>query len=235
MGTHTAEADARKRAAVSSWPADPITGRRAEAAEAHSRVRWVVLVPVALVVGILAPLVVPFRMVGRWTAREALLAVAAAAAAVVLTGLPPGSVVEPPLPVVSMAAAVAVCALVLPRMSGSFLLLTVGLYAPTLAAVNDRDVAYLGAFALGALVGLGAFVKLLQYLLTEHRDTTLAVMTGLMAGSLRALCPWQDDDRTLLAPGPDLWPVLGLVALGIVTVLVLLRVEHLVTARQREL
>lgn len=240
-----------------------LTGRRDEAAEAHSHVRWVVLVPVglgmvtALVIGarvlepvleehpvgsravfaglILASLVVPFRMVGRWGAREVLLGVTAAAAAAVLTGLPPGTVADPPLPVVTVAAAVAVCALVLPGVSGSFLLLTVGLYAPTLAAVNDRDLAYLGAFALGALVGLSAFVKLLQYLLTTHPKVTLAVMTGLMAGSLRALWPWQDEDRTLLAPGPDLWSVLGLVVLGVVTVFVLLAVEHRITARQREL
>ena len=236
-----------------------LTRRRDEAREAHAQVHWSVLLPVgagmvtALVVGarvlepvledhpvgaravfaglILASLVVPIGMVGRWGPRELALAAVAAVAAVVLTGLPPGTVTEPSPPLVAAAAAVAVCALVLPGVSGSFLLLTVGLYAPTLAAVNDRDLGYLGAFALGALVGLGAFVKLLQFLLTHHARVTLAVMTGLMAGSLRALWPWQDDDRGLLAPGPDAWAVLLLVLAGAAVVVVLLLAERRITAR----
>ena len=237
-----------------------VTGRRDEAREAHGHVRWSVLLPVgagmvtALVIGarvlepvledhpvgaravfaglILASLVVPIGMVGHWGAREVGLAAVAAVAAVLLTGLPPGTVASPPLPLVAGAAAVAVCALVLPGVSGSFLLLTVGLYAPTLAAVNDRNLAYLGAFAVGALVGLSAFVKLLQYLLTQHGTVTLAVMTGLMAGSLRALWPWQDESRALLAPGPDAGSVLLLVLAGAAVVTVLLLVERRITARQ---
>lgn len=237
-----------------------LVGRRDEAREAHSQVRWSVLLPVgtgmvtALVIGarvlepvledhpvgsravfaglILASLVVPIGMVERWGARELGLAAVACVAAVVLTGLPPGTVAEPALPLVTAAAAVAVCALVLPGISGSFLLLTVGLYAPTLAAVNDRNLSYLGAFALGALIGLSVFVKLLQYLLTRHGTVTLAVMTGLMAGSLRALWPWQDDDRGLLSPGPDAVWVLLLVLAGAAVVIVLLLVERQVTARQ---
>ncbi|MEJ5914745.1 DUF368 domain-containing protein [Pseudokineococcus sp. 1T1Z-3] len=176
---------------------------------------------------VLASISVPALMVGRaWTGRLVLLAVVAGAAAFVLTGLPPASAADPALPVVSLAAAVAICALVLPGVSGSFLLATVGLYEPTLEAVNDRDLAYLGAFALGAAVGLSLFVRLLQHLLSVHRATTLAVMTGLMAGSLRALWPWQTEDRTLMSPDGDVLPVLGLAALGVALVVVLLLLER---------
>lgn len=231
-----------------------LLGRREEARREHAHVQWSVLLPllagmaVAVVVGaavlepvleehpvgsravfagmILASLSVPIQMVRRWGAREVVVAVVAAVAAALLTGLPPGTVSNPPLPVVSVAAALAVCALVLPGVSGSFLLLTLGLYAPTLAAVNDRDLAYLGAFVAGAVVGLSAFVKVLQYLLGHHPSVTLAVMTGLMAGSLRALWPWQGPDRELYAPGPDLWPVLGLVLLGAVGLLTLVAAER---------
>lgn len=176
---------------------------------------------------ILASLVVPARMVGgRWTPSEVVVGVVAAAAAVLLTGIPPASEQDPALPVVALAAAFAVCALVLPGVSGSFLLLTVGLYEPTLAAVNDRDLAYLGVFALGAVLGLGLFVSGLQWLLEHRHRVTLVVMTGLMAGSLRALWPWQDDDRGLLAPGEGVPGAVGLVALGAAVVLVLLVVER---------
>lgn len=178
---------------------------------------------------VLASLAVPGLMVGRaWSPRLVLLALLAGAAAFVLTGLPPGSAADPPLPVVTLAAAVAICALVLPGVSGSFLLATVGLYEPTFAALNARDLGYLAAFALGAFVGLALFVRLLQHLLSSHRAVTLAVMTGLMAGSLRALWPWQTQGRDLLGPDGDVLPVLALVLLGAAVVVVLLVVERAV-------
>lgn len=176
---------------------------------------------------ILASLVVPARMVGgRWRPVEVVVAAAAAALAAVLTGIPPAADVDPPLLVVALAASVAVCALVLPGVSGSFLLLTVGLYAPTLAAVNDRDLRYLAVFAAGALVGLSVFVAGLQWLLQHRRRITLVVMTGLMAGSLRALWPWQDEGRGLLAPDGDEASTAALLVLGAVVVLGLLAVER---------
>lgn len=229
------------------------TGHRARAAADLVRVRWGVVLPVglgmvtAVVVGaallepvledhpvgaravfaglILASLAVPVQMVGRWTPSLVLLTVAGAVAAAVLTGLPPGSISDPPLLLVLAAAAVAICALVLPGVSGSFLLLTFGLYEATLGAVNDRDLAYLGAFALGALIGLSVFVKVLQHMLAHHHAATLAVMTGLMAGSLRALWPWQTDDRQVLAPSGDVGSVALLALAGAGAIVVLLLVQ----------
>lgn len=176
---------------------------------------------------ILASILVPLRAIGgTLRVAEVLLLLAAALAAATLTGFPPATAVDPPLPVVALAAACAVCVLVLPGVSGSFLLLTVGLYQPTIAAVNDRDATYLLVFALGAVVGLSLFVKGLQWLLTHRRRLTLAVMTGLMAGSLRALWPWQGDDRQLQAPGGDVVPIVALTAAGVAVVLILIAAEH---------
>ena len=174
---------------------------------------------------VLASIVVPARMVGRWDGRAALMAVGAAVLAVLLTGLPPGTNDDPSMLLVYVSAALAICALVLPGVSGSFLLLSIGVYEPTLAAVNDRDLGYVAVFAAGALTGLALFVKVLQWLLTTHRTATLAVMTGLMVGSLRALWPWQDEDRGLLGPGDGVGPVLGFVVLGLAVVGALLVVE----------
>ena len=167
---------------------------------------------------ILASLVVPYRMVGaRWHAKEYGIAAIGVVVGFGLTSLPRIDPLEPPLVVVALAAAFAVCALVLPGVSGSFLLLTVGMYAPTLAAVNERDIVYLGVFILGAMVGLGLFVSVLQWLLENRRRVMLALMTGLMFGSLRALWPWQDAGG-IEAPGSDWVPVLALVLLGMAIV-----------------
>lgn len=171
---------------------------------------------------VLASVVVPAAMVGRWGRRELLLGAVAVLAAVGLTSIPPAADASPPLAFVFVCAAFAICALVLPGISGSFLLLSLGVYAPTLAAVNNRDYTYLLVFLAGAVTGLALFVKVLQYLLTHRRRVTLAIMTGLMIGSLRALWPWQDDDRRLLAPDDDGVAVVSLALLGVGIVAALL-------------
>jgi putative membrane protein len=184
---------------------------------------------------ILVSIAVPARMVGgRWRPREVLLAVLAAAVAFGLTGLSPVTVEEPSLWVVALAAAVAICALVMPGLSGSFILLALGLYAPTLNALNERDLAYIAVFGLGAVIGLGAFVEVLRWLLHHHRRVTLAVMTGIMAGSLRALWPWQGDDSSLQSPTGELGPVLAVFLLGIALVAGVLVADVLVQRTRRQ-
>lgn len=181
---------------------------------------------------VLASISVPLLMIPaeewRGAARKLgalLIIVVAAAAAFVASGLPGNTAGDPSLVVVFLAAAVAICALVLPGVSGSYFLLTVGLYSATLTAVDERNLTYIAVFGAGAVVGLSAFVKLLQYLLTSHRRVTLLVMSGLMLGSLRALWPWQNEDRDILPVGDD-WPLaLGLAAAGAVVVAVLVFVE----------
>lgn len=181
---------------------------------------------------IVASIAVPVRMVGqRWGRRESVLALLACAAAFLLTGIPPTDPVDPALWMVAIAAAVAVCALVLPGVSGSFLLLAFGLYAPTLDAVNNRDLGYLAVFALGAAVGLASFVSLLQWLLEERRGPTLAVMAGLMAGALRALWPWQSADGALHAPQGSLTLPIVLFITGIVAVAAMVVIEARVQRR----
>ncbi len=177
---------------------------------------------------------VPIRMLPpghRARAVDVTLVLLAALLAFTLVGLAGGGAVsDPPLYVVFLAASVAICALVVPGVSGSFLLLALGLYTVTLDAVSERDLTYIAAFGAGAAIGLASFVQLLNYLLRVHRRTTLLVMTGLMVGSLRALWPWQEsaDGASDSAPGALLAPTapivspLLLMALGATTVLVLL-------------
>ena len=182
---------------------------------------------------IVASLIVPIRMVGgRWSGREVLAAVAAGILTFGLTSIPSAPTADPNLLIVALAAAVAVCALVLPGVSGSFLLLTVGLYAPTLEALNNRDLAYIGAFILGAVVGLSLFVSGLQWLLAHKHRITLAVMTGLMVGSLRSLWPWQGETGALLPAGDNAGTAVLMFALGLVIVAVLIIVESVLVRRR---
>ncbi|MEU3308008.1 DUF368 domain-containing protein [Nocardiopsis sp. NPDC006832] len=149
---------------------------------------------------VLACLWIPYTGAGKsWKAGHYLLALVFAVLSFFLTSLPGANL--PPHPVVVfLVASVAICALVLPGVSGSFILLAVGLYTPSKDALENLDFVYIGAFALGALTGLALFVKVLQYFLENFHHLTLVVLTGLMAGSLRALWPWQSEDREILAP-----------------------------------
>ncbi|NGO68096.1 DUF368 domain-containing protein [Streptomyces boncukensis] len=175
---------------------------------------------------VLASLYVPYTNSGqRWRPGHYVLALVVAVGAFFLTGMPPGDV-SPTTPMVFLAGAVAICALVLPGASGSFILLALGLYEPTIDAVNDRDLGYLGAFALGCLVGLALFVKLLKWLLANFHHMTLVVMTGLMAGSLRALWPWQNDDREVLEPSGSVGLTVAIALLGMLAVISVLVVER---------
>lgn len=184
---------------------------------------------------ILASLWVPIRMVGSgWSLLLGLAAVASAALVFVALGLPGAALPSESLLWVAPAAALAVCALVLPGVSGSYLLLTLGMYQPTLSAVNDRDFAYLGVFVLGAIFGLGIFVKALQWLLANYSSITLAIMTGLMLGSLRALWPWQGNSRELLAPEGDVLVVSGLALGGFVLVVMMILAERALRRSQTE-
>ena len=178
---------------------------------------------------VLAGIWVPAHMVhrlGGWKLGYVLAALVAAVALFFVTGLPPAVIENPSPVVVALAAAVAICALVLPGVSGSFLLLSFGLYEPTLQAVNDRDLVYLGAFAIGAIIGLGSFVTLLKWLLAHRAAITLAILTGLMAGSLRALWPWESENRDLLAPTEAVGAAFFMALAGVIVVIVLLVVER---------
>jgi len=182
-------------------------------------------------------LVVPISMAAtRWTATDVVVAGLAAVVSFFLVGLPGLISTEPSWWLVAPAAAVAVCALVLPGVSGSFLLVTLGMYEPTLQAVNRGDLTYLGVFVAGAIVGLGSFVVVLQWLLANRKRVTLVVMTGLMVGSLRALWPWQTDARELLAPeAGSVALAAGLFFGGMAVVALLLMTERLLAKPSSQL
>ncbi|MCQ9343443.1 DUF368 domain-containing protein [Corynebacterium kozikiae] len=147
------------------------------------------------------------------------------------TGFTSAEKTDPSLVVIYFAAAIAVCALVLPGVSGSFLLLALGLYAPIMQAVSERNVPVIIVFVLGAATGIALFIKVLDHMMTKHRTLTLATMAGLMLGSLRALWPWQDGNANLLSPGDNLGWIIMIVLLGAAIVGVVMLAEALTKKR----
>ena len=183
---------------------------------------------------VLASISIPLRMAGLpgLTWRHILYAVLAAGVAFWLVSLPPTTLQPTPV-ILIVAAALAVAALLLPGLSGSFLLLTFGLYEPTLRAVDERDLSYLGIFAVGLLLGLVSIVKGLQWLLQHRRQVTLIILTGVMIGAMRTLWPWQSASRELTGPDEN-WPLaLVLAVAGFAVVAVLSGVDAYLNRRQR--
>ncbi|MGB2079230.1 MAG: DUF368 domain-containing protein [Vibrio sp.] len=91
-----------------------------------------------------------------------------------------------------LSGSIAICAMILPGISGSFILLLLGMYTPILAAVKGLEFGVLGLFAIGAITGILCFSHLLSWLLAKFRDFTLTFLTGLMIGTLPKIWPWKE-------------------------------------------
>lgn len=150
-------------------------------------------VPVwAFFCGLIAASVVPvWRTLKAPAGRERLLFVAGATLAAGLAFVPGlDRLGDHPL-LFFAAAMLAICAMILPGISGSFILLLLGMYVPVLDAVRGGDLLRITAFVAGAAAGLLSFVHLLRYLLERFHDPLMAVLGGFMAGSLIKLWPWR--------------------------------------------
>ncbi len=147
-----------------------------------------------------ASIAIPWRRIEDHGTRLLVILGLAAVAAFAFSGLSANSGGAPGLVRVLLSASVAICAMILPGVSGAFLLEVMGMYEPTLTALHDRNLLYIGVFGLGAIAGLGSFALVLTRLLKTHHDATMAALVGLMLGSLRALWPWQGPQRALEVP-----------------------------------
>ena len=157
-------------------------------------------------------------------ATRAATLVGVAIVAFFVLGLRSGPVTDPSLIYVFLAGAIAICAMILPGISGSFLLLMLGLYDTVLGAVSDRDLAIIVVFGLGAVLGLAGFSTVLHWALHHHHQLVLAGLVGLMLGSLRVLWPWPNgtegtEGNEMWMPSGDVWvPILLAVVGGVAVV-----------------
>jgi len=169
---------------------------------------------------------VAWRMIRSPNATTVVVAIVVAVITFFVLGLKGGAITDPSWLVLFGAGAIAICAMILPGISGSFLLLMLGMYDFVISAVDERDFPVLGVFALGCIVGLALFSQLLDWSLTNHHDVVVAAMVGLMVGSFRVLWPWPGGvDSTELGTPAGNWYVpvlLGVVAAAVVAGLTLL-------------
>lgn len=145
-----------------------------------------------------------------------------------------------------LSGALASVAMILPGISGAFILLILGKYQFMLGAVNNRDIVSLAILAMGAAVGIVVFAQLLGYLLKRHHDLTVAILTGFMLGSLRKLWPWKETVESILGSHGEPIPIrqlnifppaynlefvfaIGLMIIGVVTVILIDRLADVQT------
>lgn len=119
-----------------------------------------------------------------------------AAAAYIIVGMVPVATPEAPW-FIFLSGVIAICAMILPGISGSFILVLMGKYQYILNAVNQRDFLTLIIFAIGAVAGLASFSRLLNWLFKKYHDPTIGVLTGFLIGSLRKVWPWKVTLQTI--------------------------------------
>jgi len=118
----------------------------------------------------------------------------AGVALIYLIAISPATPLSPSLPIVFVGGFIAISAMLLPGVSGSFLLLLMGLYATTIEAVKNLDVVYLLTFAFGAGCGFLVFSRVIKWLLNRFYRQTLLFLIGLLVGSLYVVWPWKQVD-----------------------------------------
>lgn len=141
---------------------------------------------------VLASVFVVAQRVSDWTLTRVAALALGAIGAFLLVGLVPVQTPETWW-FLFLSGALAICAMILPGISGAFILLLLGKYQFVLSAVTQRDIVSLVIVAIGAAVGLVTFAQILGRLFERYHDTTVAVLTGLMIGSLRKVWPWKED------------------------------------------
>jgi len=158
---------------------------------------------------VIASCVLVWRAISERDATRLAVMAGVAVLAFWLLGYQSGALEAPGLIVFFLVGSVAICAMILPGISGSFILLMFGMYG----AVLGGEVLQLAVFGVGAIIGLALFSSVLNWLLDSFEQTVMAALLGLMIGSIRVLWPWPNgvgvisDDAAEGVKGTDLlWP-----------------------------
>jgi putative membrane protein len=142
----------------------------------------------------------------RWTPALWVALAAGTVFAYFLVGLVP---VETPTAAwfLFLSGAISICAMILPGISGSFILVLLGKYQYMVSAVNNRDLLTIFWAGLGAVVGIVTFAQLLSWLFKRYHDLTVAVLTGFMLGSLRKVWPWKETVEFIVDRHGEVLPI----------------------------
>lgn len=140
---------------------------------------------------VLASIIYVAKQITRWNMGTIIVMIFGALVAYFITTLTP-HVSNASYPYVFLSGALAICAMILPGISGSFILLLLGMYKPVLDAIHDKNIGLLATLMLGAVIGLLSFSRLLKWLFDHYENLTLAVLTGFIIGSLNKIWPWKE-------------------------------------------
>ena len=132
--------------------------------------------------------------------------------------------------------AIAICAMILPGISGSFILVLLGKYFYVMEAVKTLDLVVVGVFAFGAALGITSFSRVLSYALKNFRNITLSVLSGFMLGSLNKVWPWKEVEKLVsdghevmiehnIAPNTEVAEAVVLMLIGFILVYVLEKIS----------
>ncbi|HAD01123.1 MAG: DUF368 domain-containing protein [Parabacteroides sp.] len=136
--------------------------------------------------------------------------------------------------------AIAICAMILPGISGSFILVLLGKYFYIMSAVKSLDIVVMLVFICGAFIGITSFSNVLSFLLRRFHNTTIATLAGFMLGSLNKVWPWKETVETYvdshghikplveenILPNTLLWEGIGLMLFGFILVYVLEKISQ---------
>lgn len=189
---------------------------------------------------VLASIFLVGKEIKKWNAIRIIILILGAAVAYFITTLPPNDNIES-LPYLFLSGALAVCAMILPGISGAFILVLLGSYKTILDAVHEKNFLMVGTVAMGAIFGLLSFARLLKWMFKNYRNSTLAVLTGFILGSLPKIWPWKMvletkvfDDKIIpireqnISPfnfegDPQLFAAIGLAVVGFSLIFILER------------
>lgn len=141
---------------------------------------------------VVATVVLLLSEIKRWNVARAGLFIFGIVSAVGISSMPLVTT-EPSLPYIFFAGAIAICAMILPGISGSFILLLLGVYDKVLEAVHNFNLSVILTLMAGMVTGLLLFTRALKWLLSLYYQGTLALLTGFIAGSLVKVWPWKVD------------------------------------------
>lgn len=184
---------------------------------------------------VLATIPILIRIIPRWTVSPVILLIISAVFAFFISSLSPIEAPHTAL-LVFLSGAVAICAMILPGISGAFILLLLGQYNYILNAVHERNFLVVAIFILGIAVGLFSFVRLLSWLFKKYHDATIAILAGFVMGSLQRIWPWKEplgheetNEMINVFPaefGMQFCWMVGLIVLGFVFTLMLNKSER---------
>lgn len=178
------------------------------------------------------------REVAQWNAKTVIAFAAGAVAAYAITITTPAETSND-LWFIFLCGAIAICAMILPGISGSFILVLLGKYFFIMDAVKSLKISVLLVFAGGSVIGISLFSRALSYALHRFHDITIAILSGFMLGSLNKVWPWKETietyiDRhgvakplieTNILPDRQLWEAIGLAFAGFAIVYLLERLS----------